>query len=104
MRKAPVVNRKKPSRRRRSRSTADGAFLRGLRVLLEKHLAGLSPEGQHRQLVAAERLLAERKDTLPADNRKQLEWLRRWAQTPDEAGPEFWDEFERDLRKHRLQI
>jgi hypothetical protein len=30
-------------------------------------------------------------------NQAALAWLEEWRKTPDPAGPEWWDEFEREL-------
>ena len=37
-------------------------------------------------------------DIRPA-NQAALDWLAEWKKTPDPAGPEWWDEFERDLEQ-----
>jgi prevent-host-death family protein len=51
-----------------------------------------------------ERLRQARTGELRPENQVALDWLDRWEKTPASAGPEWWDEFERDLREHPIVL
>jgi antitoxin (DNA-binding transcriptional repressor) of toxin-antitoxin stability system len=48
-------------------------------------------------LADLERLQELRSAHLRPANQAALDWLEEWKKTPDPAGPEWWDEFEREL-------
>lgn len=41
---------------------------------------------------------------LPPQNQRALALLNAWMSEPDDLGDAWWDEFERDLAKHRLRF
>jgi len=51
-----------------------------------------------------ERLRESRAGELGLLNRAALDWLDRWLNTPDTLGAAWWEEFERDLRTHPVEL
>jgi hypothetical protein len=51
-----------------------------------------------------ERLCESRAGELGLLNRAALDWLDRWLSTPDTLGEAWWEEFERDLRTHPIEL
>jgi hypothetical protein len=41
---------------------------------------------------------------LPPQNREALALLHAWMAEPDDLGETWWDEFERDLARNRLNL
>ena len=37
-------------------------------------------------------------------NQAALDWLDRWTSSPDQMGPEWWEEFERTLRQYPVTL
>jgi prevent-host-death family protein len=50
-------------------------------------------------LADLERLQELRSSAIRPANQAALDWLDEWKKTPDPAGPEWWDEFERELEQ-----
>jgi prevent-host-death family protein len=48
-------------------------------------------------LADLERLQQPRSQEISPANQAALRWLEAWRKTPDPAGSEWWDEFEREL-------
>jgi prevent-host-death family protein len=48
-------------------------------------------------LADLERLQQLRSQDISPANQAALAWLEEWRKTPDPAGPEWWEEFEREL-------
>ena len=42
------------------------------------------------------------KKPLRAQNKKLLQWLDSWLATQDDRGESWWEDFETDLKGHRL--
>ena len=51
-----------------------------------------------------ERLQELRTGELRPSNRAALDWLNRWASSPDDVDPTWWKEFERELHEHPLML
>jgi prevent-host-death family protein len=51
-----------------------------------------------------ERLRESRAGEIKPLNRAALDWLDRWLSTPDTMGTEWWEEFERELREHPIEL
>jgi len=51
-----------------------------------------------------ERLRELRVGELKPLNRAALDWLDRWLSTPDTMGAAWWEEFERELREHPIEL
>lgn len=47
-----------------------------------------------------ERLQESHGEHVRPQNQAALDWLDRWTATPDQMGPEWWEEFERELREY----
>lgn len=55
-------------------------------------------------LADLERLREARAGELGSLNQAALDWLDRWLNTPDTMGVEWWEEFERELREHPIEL
>ena len=55
-------------------------------------------------LADLKRLQEARAGELRPENQAALNWLDQWEKTPDVVGPEWWEEFERDLREHPVVL
>lgn len=51
-------------------------------------------------LADLERLQEVRAAEISPANQAALDWLAEWKKTPDTAGAEWWDEFERELEQN----
>lgn len=51
-----------------------------------------------------EQLRESRAEEIRPLNRAALDWLDHWFSTPDTVGIEWWEEFERELREHPIEL
>ena len=51
-----------------------------------------------------ERLQESYGQHIRSQNQAALDWLDRWTSSPDQMGPEWWEEFERGLREYPVTL